>query len=300
MGKGKKDVSNENQNGRKKKETMFRITMRRLIKNKMAVLGMIVLAVAVLIAIFGPLIAPYDYAEPDIINAYAGPSLAHPFGTDDLGRDIFSRIVYGARTSLIIGIGSVVIAAFAGVNIGIFAGWFGKALDAVYMRLMDAVIAFPATLLAVVIIAITGTGTFSAMLAIAIVNIPAFARLARSSMLAEKGKLYVDAERAIGAGVFKILYAEILPNISSTIFVQITVSIANAILLESALSFLGLGTPPPSPSWGAMLSTGKNFVLYSPTYVVFPGLILTILIIGLYLFGDALRDYLDPRSRNKR
>ena len=265
-----------------------------------AIAGVILVALVIFLAVFAPLITSYDPLEMNEAERLVGPNGDHIMGTDEYGRDIFSRIVYGARTSLIIGIGSVVIAAFAGVNIGIFAGWFGKALDAVSMRLMDAVIAFPATLLAVVIIAITGTGTFSAMLAIAIVNIPAFARLARSSMLAEKGKLYVDAERAIGAGVFKILYAEILPNISSTIFVQITVSIANAILLESALSFLGLGTPPPSPSWGAMLSTGKNFVLYSPTYVVFPGLILTILIIGLYLFGDALRDYLDPRSRNKR
>lgn len=274
--------------------------LKMFFQSKTAIIGLFLIVLICFLAIFAPLITSYDPLMMNEFERLEKPSADHLMGTDEYGRDIFSRIIYGARTSLIIGIGSVVIAAVVGVNIGIFAGWFGKAFDAVSMRLMDAVIAFPATLLAVVIIAISGTGTMSAMLAISIVNIPAFARLSRSSMLAERNKLYVEAERAIGAGTFRILYLEILPNISSTIFVQITVSIANAILLESALSFLGLGTPPPAPSWGAMLSTGKNYVLYSPTYVVFPGLVLTVLIIGLYLLGDALRDYFDPRSRNKR
>lgn len=273
--------------------------IREFFSSWAARIGAAIVCLIVLMAITAPVISPCDPLEMDESARLVKPNAEHIMGTDEYGRDIFSRIVYGARTSIMIGVCSVLMAAVIGVNIGLIAGYTSRVFDAISMRLMDAVIAFPATLLAVVIIAIAGTGSMSAMLAIAIVNIPAFARLTRSTILSEKNKLYVESEKAIGAGAVRILYREMLPNILSTLFVQITVSIANAILLESALSFLGLGTPPPAPSWGAMLSTGKNFILYSPTYVVFPGLVLTLLIIGLYLLGDALRDFFDPHSKER-
>lgn len=273
--------------------------IREFFSSWAARIGAAIVCLIVLMAITAPVISPCDPLEMDESARLVKPNAEHIMGTDEYGRDIFSRILYGARTSIMIGVCSVLMAAVIGVNIGLIAGYTSRIFDAISMRLMDAVIAFPATLLAVVIIAIAGTGSMSAMLAIAIVNIPAFARLTRSTILSEKNKLYVESEKAIGAGAVRILYREMLPNILSTLFVQITVSIANAILLESALSFLGLGTPPPAPSWGAMLSTGKNFILYSPTYVVFPGLVLTLLIIGLYLLGDALRDFFDPHSKER-
>ena len=265
-------------------------------KNKAALAGMVIILFIAFVAIFAPIISGYDPLAMNENERLLAPSSAHLMGTDEFGRDIFSRIAYGARTSFSIGIISIAIASVIGINIGLISGYFGSVIDSISMRLMDAIIAFPATLFAVVVIAIMGTGSFSAILAISIVSIPAFARLTRANVLAERNKGYVDAEKALGAGSWRIMYIEILPNILSTIFVQITVSIASAILLESALSFLGLGTPPPSPSWGAMLSTGKDFLLYSPTYVIFPGLALTILITGLYLLGDGLRELLDPKK----
>lgn len=264
-------------------------------KNPSGKAGMILVGVMVLLAIFASVLSPYSPLEMIPDHRLEKPSFQHVLGTDEFGRDLLSRILYGARISIRTGICSVLLAAFIGVNIGLIAGYYGRWFDNISMRLMDAVISFPATLLAVVVIAIMGTGSFSAMLAIAIVNIPSFARLTRANVLGEKTKGYVEANHAIGAGNVRIMYLEIFPNIVSTLFVQITVSIASAILLESALSFLGLGTPPPAPSWGAMLSTGKNFLLYAPWYVIFPGIALTVLITGLYLLGDGLRDVFDPR-----
>ena len=214
--------------------------IREFFSSWAARIGAAIVCLIVLMAITAPVISPCDPLEMDESARLVKPNAEHIMGTDEYGRDIFSRIVYGARTSIMIGVCSVLMAAVIGVNIGLIAGYTSRIFDAISMRLMDAVIAFPATLLAVVIIAIAGTGSMSAMLAIAIVNIPAFARLTRSTILSEKNKLYVESEKAIGAGAVRILYREMLPNILSTLFVQITVSIANAILLESALSFLGL------------------------------------------------------------
>lgn len=258
--------------------------------------GLILVLLMLGIAAFASVISPYDPLVMSELHRLEGPSLKHLMGTDEFGRDILSRIFYGARLSIQTGVISVIFAAFVGINIGIIAGYCGRWFDSISMRLMDAIISFPATLLAVVMIAIMGTGPFSAMFAIGIVNIPSFARLARANVLTEKNKGYVEAAHSIGSKKFRIMYFEIFPNILSTLFVQITVSIANAILLESALSFLGLGAPPPAPSWGAMLNSGKNFLLYSPTYAIFPGIALTMLITGLYLLGDGLRDIQDPRS----
>ena len=275
-----------------KKENAF----LKLWHNTNGKIGLLLLLSITLLALLAPVLTEYDPLAMGVGPRLEAPSAQHWMGTDEYGRDTFSRILYGARSSLCIGINSVAIAALLGINIGMIAGYLGGAFDNVSMRLMDAVIAFPATLLAIVVIAILGTSSFSATLAIAIVNVPSFARLTRSSILRECNRGYVASAKALGYSRGRILYQEILPNIQSTLFVQVTVSIASAILLESALSFLGLGNPPPAPSWGAMLSTGKEFLLKSPWCVIFPGLILTILITGLYLLGDGMRAIFDPRQ----
>ena len=269
-------------------------SLARLWHNTNGRIGLILLLLIFLLALLAPVLTQYDPLAMNVGPRLEGPSAKHWMGTDEYGRDTFSRILYGARSSLVIGVSSVIIAALLGINIGMFSGYFGGIFDNVSMRLMDAVIAFPATLLAIVVIAILGTSSFSATLAIAIVNVPSFARLTRSCILRECNSGYVAAAKALGYSRLRILYQEILPNVQSTLFVQITVSIASAILLESALSFLGLGNPPPAPSWGAMLSTGKEFLLKSPWCVIFPGLALTVLITGLYLLGDGMRAVFDP------
>lgn len=272
----------------------------KLWKSKSGRAGIILCSIIVLAAIFAPLITLYDPLEMGVGPRLNGPSGKHLLGTDEYGRDILTRILYGARTSIVAGVGAVFIASFIGVNTGMIAGYFGGATDSLLMRIMDAIISFPATLMAIVVIAIIGTNSLSSILAIAIVNIPTFARLTRANVLSETSKGYVEANRALGFSHGRIMYQEILPNVLSTLFVQITVSIANAIMLESALSFLGLGNPPPAPSWGSMLSVGKDYMLYAPTYAIFPGLSLTILIVGLYLLGDGLRDVFDSRQSGGR
>ena len=247
-----------------KKENAF----LKLWHNTNGKIGLLLLLSITLLALLAPVLTEYDPLAMGVGPRLEATSAQHWMGTDEYGRDTFSRILYGARSSLGIGINSVAIAALLGINIGMIAGYLGGAFDNVSMRLMDAVI----------------------------VNVPSFARLTRSSILRECNCGYVASAKALGYSRGRILYQEILPNIQSTLFVQVTVSIASAILLESALSFLGLGNPPPAPSWGAMLSTGKEFLLKSPWCVIFPGLILTILITGLYLLGDGMRAICDPRQ----
>lgn len=298
MGKGKKNVSNENQNGRKKKETMFRITMRRLIKNKMAVLGMIVLAIAVLIAIFGPLIAPYDYAEPDIVNAYAGPSLAHPFGTDDLGRDIFSRMIIGTRASLSIGLISVAFAAVVGITLGAVSGYFGGLTDQIIMRAMDILQALPSLILAIAVCAALGAGLNNCILAISISTIPGFVRMARATVLNIREMEYLEAATAINCSTVRIIIRHILPNAMAPLIVQMTMGVATNILAASSLSFIGLGVQPPDPEWGAMLSAGRNYIRNYPHMVLFPGIVIMLVVLALNMLGDGLRDALDPKLKD--
>lgn len=298
MGKGKKDISNENQTGRKKKESMFRITMRRLIKNKMAVLGMIVLAVAVLIAIFGPLIAPYDYAEPDIINAYAGPSLSHPFGTDELGRDIFSRMIIGTRASLSIGLISVAFAAVVGITLGAVSGYFGGLTDQIIMRAMDILQALPSLIMAIAVCAALGAGLNNCILAISISTIPGFVRMARATVLNIREMEYLEAATAINCSTARIIIRHILPNAMAPLIVQMTMGVATNILAASSLSFIGLGVQPPDPEWGAMLSAGRNYIRNYPHMVLFPGIVIMLVVLALNMLGDGLRDALDPKLKD--
>ncbi len=260
--------------------------------------GLTITLFLLVIVLLAPTLAPYDELEMHAPDRFHPPSAAYPFGADEFGRDILSRILIGSRISFSVGLVSVSIGSVVGVTVGLVAGWYaGGWFDTVSMRLFDTLLAFPTILLAIVIMAILGPGAFNAMLAVAIVNIPAFARLTRGNALAEKGKDYVEAARVVGAKPVRIMYRTILPNAMPTILVQITVSFAGAVLLESSLSFLGLGTPLPTPSWGSMLSIGRGYLPLAPWYGIFPGLAITLLVMGVYLLGDGLRDVLDPRRQ---
>lgn len=278
-------------------DSLIALALRSFAHHRSGMVGLLIILVMAGVALAAPILAPYDPLEMHAEARFSPPSLTYPMGTDEFGRDILSRIIYGSRIAFGVGLTSVGIATIIGVTTGLIAGYAEGAFDAVIMRFFDAVLAFPAILLAIIILAVLGPGALNAILAIAIVNIPAFARLARANMLVEKNKDYVDAAKAIGSKPTRIVFRNIFPNTVSTILVLITVSVASAVLLESALSFLGLGTPLPAPSWGSMLSIGRGYLYMAPWYGIFPGLAIALLVMGFYLLGDGLRDALDPRRR---
>jgi peptide/nickel transport system permease protein len=278
-------------------ESPLSLAIRALLRHRSGMVGLFIVLIIVILALLAPWLAPYNELEMHAADRFHPPSKTYLFGTDEFGRDIFSRILMGARTSLSVGVFSILIATVIGVTIGLVAGYECGWFDTMMMRFFDALLAFPAILLAIVIVAVMGPGAFTAMLAIAVVNIPAFARLTRANVLAEKEKQYVEAARAVGAKPERIIFIGILPNVLATLLVQVTVSIAGAILLEAALSFLGMGTPLPAPSWGSMLSVGRGYMAYAPWYSIFPGLAISLLVMGLFLLGDGLRDALDPRRQ---
>ncbi len=278
-------------------ESMTSLAVRALLHHRSGMVGLIITLVIIILALLAPWLTLYDELEMHAADRFHPPSAAYPFGADEFGRDIYSRILIGSRNSLSVGVISILVATVVGVAIGLVSGYESGWFDTLMMRFFDALLAFPAILLAIVVSAVLGPGAFTAMLAIAIVNIPAFARLTRANVLAEKEKDYIEAARAIGAKPARIIFNAILPNVLATLLVQVTVSIAGAILLESALSFLGLGTPLPAPSWGSMLSVGRGYMPFAPWYSIFPGLAITLLVMGLYLLGDGLRDVLDPRRQ---
>jgi peptide/nickel transport system permease protein len=257
--------------------------------------GMALLLVFVLSALFAPIVAPYDPAKPDYQALLQTPSPEHPFGTDDKGRDIFSRVVYGARISFTIALVSVGIAAAIGIPLGLFAGFFGGWVDAVTGRVIDAMFAFPVLLMAIAIVAITGIGLTGAIIAIGLIAIPEYARVARSAMIAEKENEYVLAARTVGCSIPRIVFRQIVPNTLGPIVVLISLGFAFAILNETALSFLGLGAQPPVPSWGADLAAARRYIRDAPWLSLFPGLAIFFLVLALNLCGDGLRDLLDPR-----
>jgi peptide/nickel transport system permease protein len=265
----------------------------RLRRQRGALLGLATLALLALLAIAAPLVAPQDPLVQDRDAQFQPPSPTHPFGTDEFGRDLFSRVIYGARISLLTGVVSVAIAATIGVPLGLFGGFFGGWVDSVTMRFLDVLLAVPAILLAMVIIAVLGPGSFNAMVAVGIVSVPAFARLTRASTLTLKERDFVLAVRALGAGPFYQMFRTILPNAATPLLVQMAVTAALAMLLEASLSFLGLGTRPPDPSWGSMLNTGRGFLHLAPWYGLFPGLVLTIAVLALNAVADGLQAVLD-------
>ncbi len=277
--------------------TLFQDALRRLFRNKLAIIGMVILGIFVFCAIFAPWIAPYDPIAQNVTRRREPPSWEHPFGLDEVGRDLLSRVIYGARVSLYVGVASVSLAIIAGTLIGAISGYAGGWIDNVVMRIMDIMLAFPSLLLAIAIVAILGPGLLNMLYAIAFVSIPAYARIIRASVLAAKEMDYTLAARAIGCSSSRILFRHIMPNCLTPIIVQGTLGIATAILDAAGLSFLGLGAQPPTPEWGAMLGQGRGSVFTAPHVVIFPGLAIMLSVLGFNLLGDGLRDALDPRLR---
>lgn len=271
-------------------------SLRRLIANPLAVFGGAIVLFFVIVAVFAPQIAPYDPAAPDFLNVRQAPSAQYLLGTDDVGRDILSRIIYGARASLVAGVISVVIALLLGVPFGLIAGYYRGPADEIIMRFTDALLAFPFLILAVALAAALGPSLTNAMIAIGIASTPTFIRLTRAQVLAVRAEEYVQAARALGVNDARILVRHVLPNALAPLLVQATLTIAQAIIAESSLSFLGLGVQPPTPSWGGMLNTAKNFMSQAPWMGIWPGVSIFLTVLAFNLFGDGLRDAVDPRE----
>ncbi|MDQ4077161.1 MAG: ABC transporter permease [Chloroflexota bacterium] len=278
--------------------SLWRDVLRRLLRHRVGMFGLTIVSVLIFLAIFGPYLAPYDPNAIDFSVRFSPPTLQHPMGADDLGRDILSRILYGARVSLQVGVISVGLAATVGTLLGMIAGYTGRIVDEIIMRAMDILFAFPAILLAIAILAALGRGVANAMIAIGIVYTPIFARIARGSVLSVRQEEFVEAAHAVGASDARILFRHIFPNTLAPLIVEITLSLAFAILAEAALSFFGLGTQPPDPSWGRMLSEGRAYFRQSIWLAVFPGLAIMLTVMGFNFLGDGLRDVLDPRLKN--
>jgi peptide/nickel transport system permease protein len=275
--------------------------LRAFFSNRLAIFGTVVMAIFVLMAVFAPLLAPYDPLGQNLPEKFAGPSLAHPFGQDELGRDILSRVIYGARLSLTAGLAAVAIATAAGTLIGVVAGYFGSAVDSSLMRLMDVVLAFPSILLAIMIVSVLGPSLPNAMLAIGIVFVPQMARVVRSAVISVRERDYIEAERALGASNRQIIFSGVLPNSMAPLIVQATLTLATAILDVAALSFLGLGARAPTPEWGAMLTdafrSGFGVFVQGQHALIFPGIAIALAVLSVNFVGDGLRDALDPRRR---
>jgi peptide/nickel transport system permease protein len=286
----------ENARERREKGAAARF-ISRFLRHRLAVTGTLIVLLLAFTALFGGSLAPYDYTQMDFTAQFAPPSLAHPFGTDEFGRDIFTRVLHGAAVSLKVALIAVGISGSLGVLLGMLAGYLGGWLDEVIMRLMDILFAFPAVLLAITVMAILGRGVTNAMIAIAIVYIPIFARVTRGAVIGVRGREFVTAARALGLGAGGIMRRHVFPNSTGPIIVQTSLSLAFAILAEAALSFFGLGTQPPDPSWGRMLAEGRSYLAQAPWMGIFPGLAIMISVLGFNLLGDGLRDLLDPRMR---
>ncbi|WP_417899837.1 nickel transporter permease [Bacillus haimaensis] len=267
-------------------------------KNKLALVGTFIVLLFIVIAIFAPLIAPYGIDKQVLGDRLQAPSSDHWLGTDDFGRDIFSRIVYGARISLWVGFFAVLASSIIGSLLGIIAGYYGRWVDTIISRTFDIMLAFPSILLAIAIVAILGPSLQNALIAIAIINIPNFGRLIRSRVLSVKEEEYITAAKAIGMKDSRILLHHILPNSMTPIIVQGSLAIATAIIEAAALGFLGMGAQPPNPEWGKMLADSKNYLIQAPWTMIFPGLAIMLTVLGFNLMGDGLRDALDPRMKN--
>ena len=271
--------------------------LQRLLRDKLAIAGLVIMIVFILTALLAPLLTPYDPIVQDLVKRRQTPSWQHPLGLDDLGRDILSRIIYGTRKSLQVGVMSVSLAIIVGALVGAVSGYLGGWGDTLVMRLMDIMLAFPSLLLAIAIVTILGPGLLNMLYAIAIVSIPAYARIVRASVLGVKAQDYILAARSLGANHKRILFRHVLPNCLTPLIVQGTLGIGTAILDAAGLSFLGLGAQPPTPEWGAMLGQGRFAVFSAPHIVVSPGIAIMLTVLGFNLLGDGLRDALDPRLR---
>lgn len=276
----------------------WRDAWRSLRRNKLAMLGLFLILFFILLAVFAPWITRYGYNDQALMNRLQPPSAEHWFGTDDLGRDLFTRVVYGARISLWVGFFAVVGSIVAGSLLGILAGYYGRWVDMLISRFFDIMLAFPAILLAIAIVAALGPSLQNALLAIAIVNIPTYGRLVRARVLSLKEEEFITAARALGMKDRRILFQHILPNSLAPIIVQGTLGIGTAIIEAAALGFLNLGAQPPEPEWGKMLSDSRQFIQTAPWTLFFPGLSIMLTVLGFNLVGDGLRDALDPRMKH--
>ena len=277
---------------------MFKTVLRRFARRKVSVLGAVILLFFLLVALFGPMFCTQDPLAQDLVHKYQQPSSEHWFGTDNLGRDTFTRMVYGARVSLSISFAGVMSGCLVGVLLGVCAGFFGGWVDTLVSRLIDILLAFPSLLLAITVVAILGSGTENTAIAIAIFSIPSIARMVRGIVVSNKDAEYIQACRVMGASNARMIFTHIIPNAISQIIVNITLNLGTAILTASSLSFLGLGVQPPAPEWGAMLSTGRDVIRAYPLAVLIPGIAITLVVMSFSLVGDGLRDALDPKLKN--
>jgi len=276
---------------------MFTIIFRQYIKNKLAIVGAIVIIVLSLSAIFSPVLSKYDPNEINLNEIYKPPSWDHPFGTDMNGRDVFARVLYGARISMSVGFISSGLAGLIGVLIGAFAGFFGGKIDNMLMRFVDLILCIPSFFLLLMVIAMLEPNIYNVMIVIAITSWPGLARMVRAEVLSIRERDYVQAAIALGIGRWRIIWRHIIPNVMAPVFVAVTLGVAAAILIESGLSFLGLGVQPPTPSWGNILAQGRSVMQFAWWMTLFPGLAIFVTVLGYNLVGEGLRDALDPRLR---
>ena len=278
--------------------TLYRDAWNRLKKNKMAIASFFLLVIIALIAVFAPLIAPYDPYTQDLSRINEPPSSDHWFGTDDVGRDLFSRVVYGTRISMLVGVVCEAICVPIGVILGALAGYFGGWVDAVISRIIEIFASFPTILFAIAVMFILGPGIMNIFIAIGVIGWTGLARMIRGQIMQLKEKVFVEAARASGASNMKIIFRHLIPNCLSTIIVVITLDIPGDIMLESTLSFVGLGVQPPDPSWGSMISEGRKFIRQNVWYSFFPGLAIMLVVLAFNTLGDGVRDALDPKLKN--
>ena len=281
-----------------RKNSEFLRVMKQLSRNKTAVIGLVILLIEIVLAILAPYIAPYDYTEMDFMNMFATPSKAHLFGCDDLGRDIFSRILIGARYSLSCGILATLIGTVIGMAIGAIAGFFGGKTDNIIMRVLDVIQAIPGMVMMIVMSAVLGPGFINTIIAMAFGTIAGMARMLRAQMLKVRENEYIEASVSINCSKFRIIMDHLIPNCMSPMIVQATMGVAQTITTASGLSFIGLGVQPPAPEWGAMLSGSRQFIRQAPHLVIFPGLAIAVTVLALNMMGDGLRDALDPKLKN--
>lgn len=284
-------------NKKKKKQSQLGMILKRLKKNKVAMTGLVILIILILMAVFAPLIAPYDPTEMDFSATYSTPSAKHLFGCDELGRDILSRLIYGARYSLSLGLISALIGMVLGLFFGTWIGFEGGKVDMFWMRIMDIWSAIPGQLLAIVISTALGAGFVNTIIAMTIGAIPGSIRSSRAMCLKEREMEYLEAAKIINCSKFKIMYVHMLPNIVAPAIVGTTMAVGLTIMGAAGLSYIGLGIQPPSPEWGAMLSAGRTYILQYPHMIVFPGVFLAITVLAINLLGDGLRDAIDPKNK---
>lgn len=287
-----KDLSKKNN------KSYFQQVRKEFWKNRLAKFGLFIFLVVCFIALFCPLLSPYDPLALNIRESFSPPSSQHLFGSDSYGRDIFSRILYGARVSIRVGLEVLLLAVFIGTITGVIAGWFSK-LDNILMRIMDGLMAFPTIVLALAIRAALGPMEFNLVIALSVTQIPRIARIVRSSVLKIREMGFIRSAKAVGASDWRILVLHVLPNCLSPLIVQASFTFATVVLVEAGLSFVGVGVPPPSPSWGSIVADGRDYIRTAPWITISPGIVIIFVVLGLNLFGDGLRDILDPKMQRK-